>query len=158
MLPFTNHLTIYLSKTDKTYGTLLEKQGQTHNRRSMDPYTQTRQCWLTSKDFYYHLLLLLLLLLIRVFHISVSWCFFHLRLSDSKSSQVSRTLLSILAVFNNAVVWMVSTRPPTSKYYYYSLSADTEGSLEDLPGAINYRDGWCVCVCVCVWERERERE
>ena len=31
------------------------------------------------------------------------------------SLQVSRTLLSILAVFNNAVVWMVSTRPPTSK-------------------------------------------
>ena len=40
---------------------------------------------------------------------------FHRRLSDSKSPQVSRTLLSILAVFNNAVVWMVSTRPPTSK-------------------------------------------
>ena len=36
-------------------------------------------------------------------------------LSDSKSPQVSRTLLSILSVFNNAVVWMVSTRPPTSK-------------------------------------------
>ena len=36
-------------------------------------------------------------------------------LSDSSSPQVSRTLLSILAVFNNAVVWMVSTRPPTSK-------------------------------------------
>ena len=40
---------------------------------------------------------------------------FRWRLSDSKSPQVSRTLLSILAVFNNAVVWMVSTRPPTSK-------------------------------------------
>ena len=40
---------------------------------------------------------------------------FHWRLSDSKSPQVSRTLLSILAVFNNTVVWMVSTRPPTSK-------------------------------------------
>ena len=40
---------------------------------------------------------------------------FHWRLSDSKSPQVSRNLLSILAVFNNAVVWMVSTRPPTSK-------------------------------------------
>ena len=38
------------------------------------------------------------------------WC-----LSNSKSPQVSRTLLSILAVLNNAVVWMVSTRPPTSK-------------------------------------------
>ena len=39
----------------------------------------------------------------------------HWSLSDSKSSQVSRTLLSILAVLNNVVVWMVSTRPPTSK-------------------------------------------
>ena len=40
---------------------------------------------------------------------------FHWILSDSKSPQVSRTLLSILTVFNNAVVWMVSTRSPTSK-------------------------------------------
>ena len=40
---------------------------------------------------------------------------FHWSLSDSKSPQVSKTLLSILAVLNNAVVWMVSTRPPTSK-------------------------------------------
>ena len=36
-------------------------------------------------------------------------------LSDSKSPQVSRTLLSILAVRNNRVVWMDSTHPPTSK-------------------------------------------
>ena len=40
---------------------------------------------------------------------------FQRSLRDSKSPQVSRTLLSILAVFNNAVVWMVSTSPPTSK-------------------------------------------
>ena len=40
---------------------------------------------------------------------------FHWSLSDSKSPQVSRTLLSILAVLNNIVIWMVSTRPPTSK-------------------------------------------
>ena len=39
---------------------------------------------------------------------------FHRSLSDSKSRQISRTL-SILAVLNNAVIWMVSTRPPTSK-------------------------------------------
>ena len=36
-------------------------------------------------------------------------------LSDSKSPQVPRTLFSILTVLNNVVVWMVSTRPPTSK-------------------------------------------
>ena len=40
---------------------------------------------------------------------------FHWSLSDSKSPQVSRTLLSILAVLNNVVVWMFSTRLPTSK-------------------------------------------
>ena len=40
---------------------------------------------------------------------------FHWSLSDSKSPQVSRTLLSILAFLNYAVVWMVSTLPPTSK-------------------------------------------
>ena len=40
----------------------------------------------------------------------------HWSLSDSKSPQVSRTLLSILAVLNNAVVRMVSTRPPTSMF------------------------------------------
>ena len=40
---------------------------------------------------------------------------FHWSFSDSKSPQVSRTRLSILAVLSNAVVWIVSTRPPTSK-------------------------------------------
>ena len=50
----------------------------------------------------------------RVFHISVNWLF-HGSLSDSKSPQVFRTLLNTLAVLNNAVVWMVSARPPTSK-------------------------------------------
>ena len=40
---------------------------------------------------------------------------FHWSLSDSKSPQVSRTLFSILAVLNNAVFWMVSTRQPISK-------------------------------------------
>ena len=40
---------------------------------------------------------------------------FHWSLSDSKFPQFSMTLLSFLAVLNNAVVWMVSTRPPTSK-------------------------------------------
>ena len=40
---------------------------------------------------------------------------FHWSLSDSKSTQVSRILLSILAILNNVEVWMVSTLPPTSK-------------------------------------------
>ena len=40
---------------------------------------------------------------------------FHRNLRDSKSPQVSRTLLGILSVLNNVIVWIVSTRPPTSK-------------------------------------------
>ena len=40
---------------------------------------------------------------------------FHWSLSDSKSPLVSRTRLRILAVLSNAVVWIVSTHPPTSK-------------------------------------------
>ena len=66
------------------------------------------QCILQLTYCYYYSL-------VRAFHISVSRWFFYWSLSDSKSPQVSRTLLSILAVLNNAVVWMVSIRPPTSK-------------------------------------------
>ena len=40
---------------------------------------------------------------------------FHWNLSDSMSPQVSRTLLSILTLLKNVVVWMVSIRPPTLK-------------------------------------------
>ena len=40
---------------------------------------------------------------------------FHWGLSDNKFPQVSRTRLRIRAVLSNAVVWIVSTRPPTSK-------------------------------------------
>ena len=40
---------------------------------------------------------------------------FHWSLSDSKSPRVSRIRLRILAVVSNAVIWIVSTRPPTSK-------------------------------------------
>ena len=39
---------------------------------------------------------------------------FHWGLSDNKSPQVSRILLSILAVLNKDVVWTVYTRPPIS--------------------------------------------
>ena len=41
---------------------------------------------------------------------------FYWRLSDWKVPQVSRTLLNILAVFNNTVVGIISTRLPTFKY------------------------------------------
>ena len=40
---------------------------------------------------------------------------FYWSLSDSKSPQVPGTLLSILAVLNNVILCMVSTRPPVTK-------------------------------------------
>ena len=40
---------------------------------------------------------------------------FHWSLGLLKSSQVSRTCFRILAVLSNAVIWIISTRPPTSK-------------------------------------------
>ena len=40
---------------------------------------------------------------------------FYWSLSHNKSPQVSWTLFGILAVLNNAIVWILSTRPPTSK-------------------------------------------
>ena len=40
----------------------------------------------------------------------------HWSLSDSKSPQVSKTLFSILADLNNAVVWTVSSCPLISKF------------------------------------------
>ena len=42
---------------------------------------------------------------------------FHSRLSDSKSPQISRTLLSIQADLNNVVVWIVSSCLLISKSY-----------------------------------------
>ena len=59
--------------------------------------------------------------------------FFHESLSDSKSTQGSRTFLNILADLASAVVWMVSTRilifyssslftkPLVYYFYYYSF-------------------------------------
>ena len=41
--------------------------------------------------------------------------FVHWSLGDSKSPQVSRTLLTILAVLSNAVICIISARPHTSK-------------------------------------------
>ena len=61
------------------------------------------------------LLLLLLLLLEFFFFFTSVLMVFHWSLRDRKALRISRTLLSILADLNNAVVWMVSTRPLISK-------------------------------------------
>ena len=55
---------------------------------------------------------------------------FHWCLRDCKSPRVSGTLLSILAVLNNVVVWMVSTRPPTS-----NSSSPFSNTLVTVPNA-----------------------
>ena len=55
---------------------------------------------------------------------------FHKSLSD-KSSQVSRTLLSILADLNHAVVWMVSSRP-----LIYTSSSHYTNPLVTVPRAL----------------------
>ena len=55
---------------------------------------------------------------------------FHRSVSDSKSPQISRILLSILAILNNAVVWVVSIHPPISNSYSLLLKP-----LETAPSA-----------------------
>ena len=42
---------------------------------------------------------------------------YHWSLSDSQSLQISRTFLNILTDLNNAVSWIVSTRPFISKSF-----------------------------------------
>ena len=55
---------------------------------------------------------------------------FYWSLSDNKSPQISRILLSILAVLNSAVVWMLSTRQTTSK-----SSSPLSNLLDTVPNA-----------------------
>ena len=63
--------------------------------------------------------------------VTVSNVVFNLSLSDSKSLKVFRNLLCILADLNNAVVWVVSTRPLMSNYF----SAFSK-SLRNVPFAL----------------------
>ena len=53
---------------------------------------------------------IIIIIIIIVFSHQLTLMVFDWSLSDSKSPQVSRTLLSILSVLNNVVVWVVSTR------------------------------------------------
>ena len=66
-----------------------------------------------NNTYYYYYYLLLLFTL--EFFTSVLVDGFHWSLSDSKSPQVFRPRLSILAVLSIAIVGIVSIRPPTSK-------------------------------------------
>ena len=66
----------------------------------------SKSCLLLYSHYYYHY---------HSFSHQLTLMVFHWSLSDRESPQVSRTLLSILAVLNNTIVWMVTTRPPTSR-------------------------------------------
>ena len=66
------------------------------------------------------IIIIIIAIIIIIIIIIYSLEFFTSALTDGLSlefewQQVSSSLLSILAVLNNAVVWMVSTRPPTFK-------------------------------------------
>ena len=73
------------------------------------PYLSTEN----SREF--HWMLCIIFLLRESFSRQFYLMFFHWSLSDRMSPRVTRTLLSILTVLNNAMVWMFSTRPPISK-------------------------------------------
>ena len=71
--------------------------------------------WHWSLSLFNLQLLLLSLFTPLEFFTSVLADGFYWSLSDSKSPQVSRTLLSILTVLHNTVITIVSTSPLTSK-------------------------------------------
>ena len=67
-----------------------------------------------SQKFRQHIYIYMRIIVLFLERFSHQRCLmvFHWSLSDNKSPQVSRTLLSILADLKNAVVWMVPTSPP----------------------------------------------
>ena len=86
--------------------------------------------------------------------------FSHGSFSDSKSPQVTRTLLNILAHLKNAIVSMVSTRPLIFKSSsLFNKSSVAMTAVNSFTRVLNTRDESeyiyiyiyiCVCVCVCV--------
>ena len=60
------------------------------------------------------IIIIIIIISFTSFHDSVSWWSFTWSMGESKPSQVTKTLLSILDVFSNSEVWMVPARPPIS--------------------------------------------
>ena len=60
-------------------------------------------------------IIIIIIIMIWVFNISISWLSFTGVWETASLLKSPGLFSSILAVFNNAVVWMVSTLPPTSK-------------------------------------------
>ena len=65
---------------------------------------------------------------------------FHLSLRDSKFPKDSRTFLSILADFKNAIVWIVSTRSAIS-----NSSSPLTNPLRIVPSALITTDITSLC-------------
>ena len=78
----------------------------------------------------FHIIIFIIIIISLEFFTSALADVFRWSLGDSKSPQVSRTLLSILAVLNYDVVWIVSPRPPNSK-----SSSPFKNSLVNVPKA-----------------------
>ena len=55
--------------------------------------------------------IIIIIIISFVFSLQHLLIVFHWSLGESKSSQVSRTVLSILVDLNNHVVWIISARP-----------------------------------------------
>ena len=66
--------------------------------------------------------IIIIIIIPSEFFTQVEQVIFHWSPSDSKSPQISRTLLSILADLNNAVTWMISILPLISKFFSPLLS------------------------------------
>ena len=84
---------------------------------------------------------------LSVFNTSFLLMVSHKSLSDNKSSQVSRTLLSILAVVSNTVVWMISTQEyewrSSNLLYYFQVLQSLYKSFGDSTKSTNYN--WYYC-------------
>ena len=85
------------------------------------PSTLASHCFDSASNF----IIIIIIYSFRVFHISVSWWSF-------TGVWVTASLLKSpgLAVLNNTVVWMVSTRPPTFK-----SSSPSNSPLVTVPNA-----------------------
>ena len=85
--------------------------------------------WLISTELRNIIIIIIIIYSLWVFlHQVLFWS-----LRDSKFPQVSRSLLSILAILNNAVVWMVS-----ACHWFLTLPAPLTNHLEKYSKCTNY--------------------
>ena len=81
-------------------------------------------------DVLFVMIIMIIISLLAIFYHRRYLMDFHWSLSDSKSPQIARNLLIILANFKNAVNWIVSIRPPISNSF-----RPLSKNLETVPSA-----------------------